>query len=268
MRQQPTLAFQAATKPGQRSIGPDNPVAGNDHRYRIGTITLARFGRGCNWLLHTVQCCDMPIKKQRSTPKRRESNATAARIVLAAREILMDEGHAQFSMRNVAARAGVHLNNVQYYFKTREHLVRALLEDTGSRYRASYDKLLAFAPADPAARFDALIEFNLQDVSTWETRRFFIQLWALLITLDGRSGSFLDDLYAIDIEQLSGFIAELVPGTAPAEIRRRASVLAAMIEGMVVMRGAHSRNASELKRLMARARAVAKQIAFGRIPEE
>ncbi|MDB6156675.1 MAG: hypothetical protein JWO04_381 [Gammaproteobacteria bacterium] len=209
-----------------------------------------------------------PVKKRRSAPKRREGNETASRIVLAAREILMDEGYAHFSMRNVASRAGMHLNNVQYYFKTREHLVRALLEDTGSRYRASYDKLLAVAPAEPAVRFNALIEFSLQDISTWETRRFFIQLWALLITLDDRSGSLLDDLYAIDIEQLSGFIAELVPGTAPAEIRRRASVLAAMIEGMVVVRGAHTRNASEMKRLMARAHAVAMQIALGRIPEE
>jgi AcrR family transcriptional regulator len=210
----------------------------------------------------------MPAKKRRSAPKRREGNETASRIVLAAREILMDEGYAHFSMRNVASRAGMHLNNVQYYFKTREHLVRALLEDTGSRYRASYDKLLALAPADPAARFNALIEFSLQDISTWETRRFFVQLWALLITLDDRSGSLLDDLYAIDIEQLSGFIAELVPGTAPAEIRRRASVLAAMIEGMVVVRGAHTRNAAEMKRLMTRAHAVAMQIALGRIPEE
>jgi AcrR family transcriptional regulator len=209
-----------------------------------------------------------PVKKRRSAPKRREGNETASRIVLAAREILMNEGYAHFSMRNVASRAGMHLNNVQYYFKTREHLVRALLEDTGSRYRASYDKLLAVAPAEPVVRFNALIEFSLQDISTWETRRFFIQLWALLITLDDRSASLLDELYAIDIEQLSGFIAELVPGTAPAEIRRRASVLAAMIEGMVVVRGAHTRNASEMKRLMARAHAVAMQIALGRIPEE
>jgi AcrR family transcriptional regulator len=210
----------------------------------------------------------MAVKKRSSAPKRREGNDTASRIVLAAREILMDEGHAQFSMRNVASRAGVHLNNVQYYFKTREQLVRALLEDTGARYRASYDKLLAVAPAEPVARFNALIEFSLQDVSTWETRRFFIQLWSLLITLDDRSGTLLDDLYAIDIEQLSGFIAELVPGIAPTEIRRRASVLAAMIEGMVVVRGAHSRSPAEIKRLMARARAVAMQIALGRIPEE
>jgi hypothetical protein len=59
----------------------------------------------------------------------------------------------------------------------------------------------------------------------------------------------------------------LTPGTEPAEVRRRASVLAAMIEGMVVVRGAHSRSAPELKRLMNRAHAVAMQIALGLVPD-
>jgi AcrR family transcriptional regulator len=209
----------------------------------------------------------MQVKRTRSPASRRANNETAARIVLAARELLMNEGYAQFSMRNVAARAGVHLANVQYYFKTREDLVRALLDDTGARYRASYDELRASTPADRIARFEAVVDFNLQDIATWETRRYFIQLWALLTTIDGHSGSLMSDLYAIDIQQLSECIAELAPATEAAEVRRRASVLAAMIEGMVVVRGAHSRSAAELKRLMKRAKAVAMQIALGLVPD-
>jgi AcrR family transcriptional regulator len=209
----------------------------------------------------------MQVKRSRGGPSRRANNETAARIVLAARQILMDEGYVQFSMRNVAGRAGVHLANVQYYFKTREDLVRALLDDTGARYRAAYDELRTSAPADRIARFEAVVDFNLQDISTWETRRYFIQLWALLTTIDGDSGSLMNDLYAIDIQQLSECIADLVPGTESAEIRRRASVLAAMIEGLVVVRGAHSRSPSELKRLMARAHAVAMQIGLGLVTE-
>ena len=209
----------------------------------------------------------MQVKRTRGAASRRAHNDTAARIVLAARELLMNEGYAQFSMRNVAARAGVHLANVQYYFKTREDLVRALLDDTGARYRATYDELRDSIPADGLARFKAVVDFNLQDIATWETRRYFIQLWALLTTIDGHSGSLMSDLYAIDIQQLSECIAELAPGTEPAEVRRRASVLAAMIEGMVVVRGAHSRSAAELNRLMKRAQAVAMQIALGLVPD-
>ena len=100
-----------------------------------------------------------------------------------------------------------------------------------------------------------------------ETRRYFIQLWALLTEIDGRAGHLMNDLYAIDIQQLSDCIADLVPDTDAAEVRRRASILAAMIEGMVVVRGAHSRNPAELKKLMARAQGMAMQIALGLVPD-
>jgi AcrR family transcriptional regulator len=209
----------------------------------------------------------MQVKTKRTGTGRRAGNDTAARIVLAARELLMTGGYAQFSMRNVAGRAGLHLANVQYYYKTREDLVEALLEDTGERYRSSYEELRAKAPADREARFKAIVEFNLKDIATAATRRYFIQLWALLTEIDGRAGSLMNDLYAIDIQQLSDCIADLVPDTDAAEVRRRASVLAAMIEGMVVVRGAHSRNPAELKKLMARAQGMAMQIALGLVPD-
>jgi AcrR family transcriptional regulator len=209
----------------------------------------------------------MQVKTKRVATGRRAGNDTAARIVLAARELLMTEGYAQFSMRNVAARAGLHLANVQYYFKTRDDLVQALVDDTGERYRNSYAQLLAKGPTDRQARFEAIVEFNLRDIATAETRRYFIQLWALLTEIDGRAGHLMNDLYAIDIQQLSDCIADLVPDADPLEVRRRASILAAMIEGMVVVRGAHSRNPGELKKLMARARGMAMQIALGLVPD-
>ena len=209
----------------------------------------------------------MQVKTKRAATGRRAGNDTAARIVLAARELLMTQGYAQFSMRNVAARAGLHLANVQYYYKTREDLVKALLDDTGERYRTSYEELRARGPTDREARFKAIVEFNLKDIATSETRRYFIQLWALLTEIDGRAGHLMNDLYAIDIQQLSDCIAELVPDTDAAEVRRRASILAAMIEGMVVVRGAHSRNPAELKKLMARAQGMAMQIALGLVPD-
>jgi AcrR family transcriptional regulator len=209
----------------------------------------------------------MQVKTKRAATGRRAGNDTAARIVLAARELLMTEGYAQFSMRNVAARAGLHLANVQYYYKTREALVKALVDDTGERYRSSYEELRAKGPTDRQARFKAVVEFNLKDIATAETRRYFIQLWALLTEIDGRAGHLMNDLYAIDIQQLGDCIADLVPDADAAEVRRRASILAAMIEGMVVVRGAHSRNPAELKKLMARALGLAMQIALGLVPD-
>ncbi len=209
----------------------------------------------------------MQVKTQRAAGIRRGGLRTAARIVESAREVLMREGYASFSMRNVAAQAGLHLANLQYYFPTRDALIRAILDDTGARYREAYRQLRASNPHDRVARFRAIVEFNLRDIATATTRRFFIQLWALLSTLDGDDGELMNQLYEIDIEQLGECIAELVPSAELAEVRRRASLLAAMIEGLVVVRGAHSRQPAELKRLMNRAQAMGMQIALGLVGE-
>ena len=176
---------------------------------------------------------------------------------------MISDGYAQFSMRSVAAKAGLHLANVQYYFPTPKDLVRGLMHDTGNRYQALYEKALTTAPVDPRSRFQAVLEFNLKDISSAHTRRFFTSLWALLTDIDGASNRLLSELYEIDIQQLHELIAPLDPNASPIEIRRRATLLAAMIEGLHIVQGAHSRNHGEMKHLMAQARSVGLLIAMG-----
>jgi len=192
-------------------------------------------------------------------------NETARRIVEVARAVLMNKGYAQFSMRNVAAEAGMRLGHVQYYFPTRSDLVRALMHDTQQHYLAAYRECLLKAPPDRHERFKAFLEFNLCDVANPETRRFFTQMWALLDTMEAEAGSLLNEFYEMDIAAVSERVAELDPDCAPGEVRRRATVLAAMIEGLVIVRGAHSASAAEIKRLTAHARTVGMQIALGRL---
>lgn len=189
---------------------------------------------------------------------------TAQRVVDAARDLLTDEGCGQFSMRNVAARASMRLSNVQYYFPSRDDLVRALFRDADTRYRNAYAEVLASAENHRVARFEAVVDFNLHDIAQAPTRRFFLQFWALLNGLDASSDSLLNDLYHIDIQQLSERIAELEPQADAPEIRRRATLLAALIEGLMVVRGAHSPKAAEMQRLTAAAKRLALQIALGR----
>src|SRR6185312_3871426 len=136
--------------------------------------------------------------------------------------------------------AGLHLANLQYYFPTRDALVDALLQDVGQRYRAAYARCLAQAGADRTARFAAILNFNLEDVGKRATRRYFIQLWALLDGLDGHSGRRLKEMYALDIDQLTERIQELDAHASTTDVRRRATLLAAMIEGLMVVQGAHS----------------------------
>ena len=198
-----------------------------------------------------------------STGTSERGKATAQRVIDAARELLMTKGYVQFSVRNVAARAGLHLANVQYYFPTRDDLMGALVKDIDTRYRAAYGHARDKAPQDHIARFRALLQFALRDIERAPTRRFFIQLWGLLNSLDGGSGGPLSEAYAIDIQHLSECVAELEPELDQVEIRRRATLLAAMIEGLLVVHSAHSRNRKEMKALLSRAEKVCMQIARG-----
>ncbi len=196
---------------------------------------------------------------------RRRGNPTAQRLLNAAREVLIRDGSAAFSMRNVAQEAQLRLATVQYYFPTRDDLVRAMMRDTESRYRAACEQCLASVPAKPLERFKAILRFYLKDVADPLTRRWIIQMWALLSTLDAQSGTLLDDFYDMDISGLHTYIADLCPDTPATEIRRRATLLAAMLEGLVVVRGAHSPRPAELKRLSTLSEQLGLQIARGEI---
>lgn len=205
----------------------------------------------------------MKSAKQPVRVANRLPNDTARRIIEVSRQVLMTKGHAQFSMRNVAAEAEMRLANVQYYFPTRSDLVLALMQDTQERYKAAFRECLLNTPPDAHARFKAILDFNLIDVANAETRHFFTQMWALLDTLDEDSGHLLNNFYEMAIAGWTARVAEIDPACSAKEGRRRATLLTALIEGLVVVRGAHSTSAAEMKQLMTQARTLGMQIALG-----
>jgi AcrR family transcriptional regulator len=191
------------------------------------------------------------------------SKKTAELIVTAARQLLIDKGCAEFSMRNVAGEANLSLSTLQQHFVTRDDLVLALFRDANARYRLAYAAMLDKAPSDRLRRFEAVLEFNFVDLAQSDTRRFFMQLWALLSSMDGATGTLLNDLYQIDLQHLSERIGELVPEVGTGEVRRRATLLAALMEGLMVVRGAHSTSSAEIKRLISAAKRAGLAIARG-----
>ncbi|MFT5349964.1 MAG: hypothetical protein ACI9MF_000779, partial [Gammaproteobacteria bacterium] len=100
-----------------------------------------------------------------------------------------------------------------------------------------YNKLFGSFPDDGKLRFEAVINFLIADIKNPETRRFFIQLWALLESSDAHSGVLLNELYAIQIGHLNSLIALVNPGLSRSRLQQRSAMIAAMIEGMMLMFG-------------------------------
>ncbi len=176
------------------------------------------------------------------TATRRGGRLTALRIIQAAFELLQHDEYKRFSLRGVAEQAGLSLANVQYYFPNLQSLLKALFEQIASRYEASYQSVCNEeddVAHTPQQQFEAIVRFNLRDIQDIQTRKLFFRAWELAGSQDGFTGRWLKPLYDQDIDQLGRAIAAMSPSTSPAELRVRATLLAALIEGMMIVISTH-----------------------------
>src|SRR5262249_46625150 len=132
----------------------------------------------------------------RSAARSGKGRARIASILAAAESVLIEKDYTQFSLRNIAAAAGIHLANLQYYFPSKEALIHALLAHVVDAYDARYRDRFATLPRMPHPRFVAMLDFLVEDIHERRTRRFFVQLWALLESSDASGrGALLNELY-------------------------------------------------------------------------
>jgi AcrR family transcriptional regulator len=185
---------------------------------------------------------------------REKGRAREAEIIAAAREVLANEGYEQFTLRNVAERVGMRMSHLQYYFATKGDLVRALLAQVAAEYEQKSAEILAQVPDTPTARFMAWIDFLLQDCWDSRTRHFFIQLWGLAESEDASSGELLKEFYATDIREIRQLLAELSPHLGETLLTQRATIVAGVVEGMMLMVGSGPRSTDERRELLAETR--------------
>ncbi len=175
---------------------------------------------------------------KKGTATRRAGAETAAKLIATAHDLLETEPLARFSMRNIAESAGVSLANLQYYFPRREDLVHAMSIDLDQRYRQAQAAVVADIDANsPLERFKAVLRYQLEDITLKSTRQFFIQYWALVGSMDDFEGGYLRDLYEYDIEQINEHLAALRPDLSEQRLMELSTMIAAMIEGLMLMLG-------------------------------
>ncbi len=180
---------------------------------------------------------------RKGTATRRAGAETAAKLIATAHDLLETEPLARFTMRNVAEKAGVSLANLQYYFPRREDLVHAMSVDLDQRYRQAQEAVLSGIRVDsPLKRFKSVLRYQLEDIKLRKTRQFFIQYWALLGSMDEFEGEYLRDLYKYDIAQINEHLAALRPNLPEKKLVERSTLIAAMIEGLMLMLGGEDDN--------------------------
>lgn len=164
-----------------------------------------------------------------------KGHETREMILRTALHILIEEGYRAMSMRRVATDCGIKFGNLTYHYRTREDLVRELLEAVIRSYEVKFDQIIHL-PGTPAERLQHICRFILEDIRSKKTTHLFPELWALS-NHDAFVLGRVQDLYERARAPLSEIVGEMRPDL-PAEDRRAIALfISASIEGMTPFAG-------------------------------
>jgi AcrR family transcriptional regulator len=146
----------------------------------------------------------IPVRRNRQYEKRLGS------ILKAAAEVIANDGFEGASVRKVAARAGIGLSGIYYYFKSKDELLFAMQENTFSMLVESLERKLKDTNS-PAEKLKAVIDNHLQ---------FFSQqmndLKVCSHEIESLSGAYYDEILKIRREYyklVRDVINENIPGS-------------------------------------------------------
>ncbi|MEE8418170.1 MAG: TetR/AcrR family transcriptional regulator [candidate division Zixibacteria bacterium] len=154
----------------------------------------------------------MPETSTKSIPARRnrQYERRLGSILKAAAEIIANDGFEGASVRKVAARAGIGLSGIYYYFKSKDEMLFAMQENTFSMLVNSLERKLKIAHCAPD-RLKAVIDNHLQ---------FFSQqmndLKVCSHEIESLSGAYYDEILKIRREYyklVRDVINENIPGS-------------------------------------------------------
>jgi AcrR family transcriptional regulator len=206
---------------------------------------------------------DTPAEPERSL--RAQGVRTRNAIVDVARGLLLEGGSLEFTLREVAQRAGISISNLQYYFPTRLAVLRAVVEPVIEAYLGTLRQALG-ADASPHMKLEALVDRALEDARNAERTALWWH-FVSLAAIDPECSELLDEWYEEATPGIAKFIRAIDPACTPADSLHRATLLIALADGISFQLGAGRRKRSYTRGLDAKFRAAVKCIMLGSVPD-
>ncbi len=151
-------------------------------------------------------------------------------ILRKAQDVLVVEGYPNFTMRNIAARAGIRMGNLQYYYQTKNDLLREMFQFAIEAHSGRFIRLASMSGMEPRKLFSKVVDFLLADLKKPHVRGLFLQIWALSMH-DDFAEHCLEEIYEQYRQLLSDIITRINPGLPASECSARAAAIQALIEG-------------------------------------
>jgi AcrR family transcriptional regulator len=173
---------------------------------------------------------------RRGTAVNASGKARIEQILKAAFQILLRDGYASVTLREIARRCKVRVGAISYYYKSRKDLLKDLLEWAATPYFDIYDQLVSDTSLSAEQRFERLIRLILEDIQTEQTTRLFPELWAMA-NHDPFVAKIVNELYIRQRSSYARLIAEINPALGDEEREVLALFVSASIEGTTMFIG-------------------------------
>lgn len=157
-------------------------------------------------------------------------------ILRSALSLLVNHGASALTLRRIATESGMNVGSLNYYFKSKDDLIRELLDAVISSYEEAFDEIIHEPGASAEARLENLVALILDDITTKKTTRFFPELWAMA-NHDSFVHDRMNELYERARVSLNELIAEINPRLSADQREILALFISASMEGMTVFAG-------------------------------
>ncbi len=191
----------------------------------------------------------MRVKEQQRrarTATYEKGQARIEAILDAAAEVLISQGYKKLTLRQIALQAGITVGNLTYYYRSKEALLKDLLEKILSTYLDEMDRIVEASGDSPADRFVAVVEYLIEDLHTQRTTKFFPELWALA-NHDAYAAELMEKMYADERQALFDLIHAINPELDELQTNHLALFVSASIEGMTMFVGAGKKQEGALQ---------------------
>jgi AcrR family transcriptional regulator len=154
-------------------------------------------------------------------------------ILAASMRVLGEGGYAAFSMRKVAAAAGVRLNTVQHFYGDLQTLLVATVRAKVSVYVDRYTVVAADDRLPPRERLEAVFDDVFAEVRKPEVTAFFLEAWSLGAQ-DPSLEAVLKEIYFSYFSMLASMVRQIKADLSMADSHVIAALLGSVTEGALV----------------------------------
>ena len=194
-----------------------------------------------------------------------KGRARVCAILEEAKNILVEEGFAELSFRNIAKRVGIKVGNITYYFPSRERLLEELAVYIFDRWDAGFRQRVPARLTDPQEVFDYSIRYMIEENKRHRTNALLQEMWAMASRSDVVM-RMLDVFYTKMRVWIDGVLVNVNPALPARSRRLRAALMTSQIEGLMILIGPRRIPHDELRGIEEAAVAAIRRLALA--PDE